>query len=174
MPRNAIATPTEPSTTYFQAASRAPRPPREPTRNAVVIVVSSTATHITPMLSATTARLIAARNRHNRVANVPMFRLRSVWCGIPPHRATTATAPTTVSIQALRASTRSRPAAVVSGPPTPTSSTRATPTPSSTAAALTGSQRVQALRRRTLLNTASTSGRMSGIQISMAISRATP
>ena len=173
-PRKAIATPTEPSTTYFQAASRAPRPPREPTRKAVVMVVSSMATHIRPRLSATTARLMAARNRQSRLAKDPMLRLRSVRCGMPPQSATTATAPTTESIQALRASTRSRPPAAVRGPPVVTASTRPTPTQSRTTAALTGSQRVQDRLRATMLTAASSSGRMSGIQIRVAISRATP
>jgi hypothetical protein len=62
VPRNAIATPTEHSTTYFQAASTLARVRRCPTRNAVTMVVASTATHSRPRLSARTARHMQARN----------------------------------------------------------------------------------------------------------------
>ena len=58
--------PTDPRTTYFQAASSARWPRWWPTRKAVAMVVASTATHRIPRLSASTARLIAARNRHTR------------------------------------------------------------------------------------------------------------
>ena len=59
-----MPTPTEARTTYFHAASTERRPPANPTRKAVAIVVPSTATHVTPRSSATTARTMAARNRH--------------------------------------------------------------------------------------------------------------
>ena len=106
IPRKAMATPTEPSTTYFQAASRPCRPPRKATRKAVVIVVASMATQSTPRLSASTARLIAARNRHISAENRPFGLLV-----VAPQVATTATAPTTMSRYAVSASTRSRPPA---------------------------------------------------------------
>ena len=62
MPSKASAIPAEQITTYFQAASTAARVRRCPTRNAVTIVVASTATHSTPRLAASTASAIAARN----------------------------------------------------------------------------------------------------------------
>src|SRR5487761_2213042 len=103
MPRNAIATPTEPRTTYFQAASVAPRVPAWPTRNAVAIVVASTATHMTPRLSESTAKLMAARNAQIRAS----LRTSSDSADRPPHRATTATAPTHRSTYEEVASARS-------------------------------------------------------------------
>ena len=54
--------PTEQITTYFQVASSAVRVRRCPTRKAVITVVASMATQITPMLLAHTATTIAARN----------------------------------------------------------------------------------------------------------------
>ena len=54
--------PAEQITTYFHAASTAARVRRCPTRNAVTIVVASTATHSTPRLAASTASAMAARN----------------------------------------------------------------------------------------------------------------
>ena len=51
MPRNASAIPAEQITMYFHEASSAPLVRRWPTRNVVVIVVASTATHITPRLA---------------------------------------------------------------------------------------------------------------------------
>ncbi len=62
VPRNANAMPTEQMITYFQVASSAVRVRRCPTRKAVTTVVASMATHITPMLLASTANTIAARN----------------------------------------------------------------------------------------------------------------
>ena len=56
-----MAMPTEQRTTYFQAASTLARVRRWPTRNAVTMVVASTATHSRPRLSARTARLMQAR-----------------------------------------------------------------------------------------------------------------
>ena len=77
-------------------------------------MVASTATHMTPRLSASTASDMAARNRHTSAANVPA-------CGsggwsrvprvrIPPHVAVRPTAPTTASMYADSASARSSPA----------------------------------------------------------------
>jgi hypothetical protein len=57
-----MAIPTEQMITYFQVASNAVRVRRCPTRNAVITVVASIATQVTPMLLADTARTIAARN----------------------------------------------------------------------------------------------------------------
>ncbi len=54
--------PTEQITTYFQVASSAVRVRRCPTRKAVITVVASMATQMTPMLLAHTATTIAARN----------------------------------------------------------------------------------------------------------------
>jgi len=45
--------------TYFHDASRAPLVRRYPTKNVVMIVVASTATHMTPTLPATTASSMA-------------------------------------------------------------------------------------------------------------------
>ena len=54
--------PTEQMITYFHVASSDFRVRRWPTRNAVTIVVASTAAHSTPRLFASTASTIAARN----------------------------------------------------------------------------------------------------------------
>ena len=54
--------PTEQITTYFHVASSAVLVRRCPTRNAVMTVVASMATQMTPMLLAHTARAIAATN----------------------------------------------------------------------------------------------------------------
>ncbi|CFR88764.1 Uncharacterised protein [Mycobacterium tuberculosis] len=62
VPKKATAIPTEQITTYFQVASSAVRVRRCPTRNAVITVVASIATQMTPMLLAHTARTIAQRN----------------------------------------------------------------------------------------------------------------
>ena len=48
---------------YFHDASSDARVRRWPTRNAVAMVVASTATHSTPRLLATTATSMAATNR---------------------------------------------------------------------------------------------------------------
>jgi len=61
-PSRARAIPAEQTTTYFQAASTAARVRRCPTRNAVTIVVASTATHSTPRFAASTASAMAAMN----------------------------------------------------------------------------------------------------------------
>ena len=175
MPRKAIATPTEPSTTYFQAASRAPRPPREPTRKAVVMVVSSMATHIRPRLSATTARLIAARNRHSRVAKVPMLRLRSVAVrdAAPERdhgdRADDGEHPGAQRVHPEQPGRGGERAAGADGEDERHPARRAGD----------GSddrqpQRPGAAAGRRMLTAASSSGRVSGIQIRVAISRATP
>src|SRR5665647_650936 len=103
MPRKAIATPTDPSTTYFQAASVDPRVPAWPTRNAVAIVVASTATHMTPRLSESTARLIAARKAQINAS----LRAPSGVEVSPPQSATTATAPTHSSTYEAGAAARS-------------------------------------------------------------------
>ncbi len=63
VPNSARAIATEQSTTYFQAASRAVRVRWCPTRNAVTMVVASTATHSTPRLPASTAVAMAAMNK---------------------------------------------------------------------------------------------------------------
>ena len=63
-----MATPTEPRMTYFQAASSDRGVRWWPTRKAVAIVVASTAAHIRPMLSASTARLMAARKTEIRAS----------------------------------------------------------------------------------------------------------
>ena len=60
VPKNASTMPTEPMITYFHDASSDARLRRCPTRNAVAIVVASMATHMTPMLWASTARTIVA------------------------------------------------------------------------------------------------------------------
>ena len=60
--------PTEQMMTYFQVASTEPRPRRWPTRNAVTMVVASTAAHRTPRLFAVTASTMAARNAGTSVA----------------------------------------------------------------------------------------------------------
>ena len=174
IPRNAIATPTAPRTTYFQAASRESRSPRDATRNAVVMVVSSIATHIRPTLSAKTARVMAARNRQSRVANEPIRGFSWLRLGMPPQSETPATTPTTVSIQALSESTHSSPPAVVRGSWEPTKTTSTTPAPSRTPEARTGSHSVHQRRRSTKLRPARATGSSSGIQINTAISRAAP
>ncbi len=56
VPRKASAIPTEQMTMYFHEASSEPRVRRNPTKNAVTMVVASTATHSTPTLAASTAR----------------------------------------------------------------------------------------------------------------------
>ena len=96
MPRNAMAMPTEPSTTYFQAASSAVRVRWWPTRNAVAMVVASTATHSSPRLSASTASDIAPRNADTRAAYTASWSPRC-RCS-PPHVAVSPTAPTTASM----------------------------------------------------------------------------
>ena len=65
----------------------------------MVIVVASTATHITPRSFPSTARLIAARNRQTSAVKAPSGAAAgSCRAGSPPHTATTATAPITVSM----------------------------------------------------------------------------
>ena len=174
MPRKAIATPTAPSTTYFQAASSAFRPPPEATRKAVVIVVSSIATHISPRLSAVTASVIAARNRHSSAAWTPPARSSVPGSGRPPQSEITATAPTTLSSQALRGSARSRPAPATTAPEPCTATSSAIPASSTTAAAAIGSHIVQRRRRRPKPSAASRDGSSRGSQIRAAISRAAP
>src|SRR5665213_2035791 len=66
--RNASATPTEATITYFHDASSDAVVRRWPTRNAVAMVVASTETHITPRLLATTAMSIAAMNSCTKMA----------------------------------------------------------------------------------------------------------
>ena len=51
---------------YFQEASSASRESSSPIRKAVVIVVASTATHITPTLLAVTDRSMVKRKRFVR------------------------------------------------------------------------------------------------------------
>jgi hypothetical protein len=112
MPRNAIATPTEPRTTYFQAASSERRVRWWPTRNAVAIVVASTATHSTPRLSASTARDIAPRNSTTRTAYSRPGSASGSGSS-PPQVAVSPTEPTTISMNAESASALSWPPSAV-------------------------------------------------------------
>ena len=123
MPSRAIAIPVEQITTYFHAASTAARVRRCPTRNAVTIVVASTATHNRPRLEASTASAMAERNTWTSTLCWVAVRVRARPALISPRRcagvaaqATTATTATTSSMNALRASARSSPPAVVRGP----------------------------------------------------------
>ncbi|WP_406692558.1 hypothetical protein REH65_12520 [Saccharopolyspora sp. ID03-671] len=120
VPSSANAMPAEQITTYFHAASTAGRVRRCPTRNAVTMVVASTATHSIPRFAANTASAIAARNNWTsrqcraavrELARPAMISVRR-WSGVAAV-AKKAMAPITTSMNALSASTRSNPAKTV-------------------------------------------------------------
>ena len=127
-----MATPTEPSTTYFQAASSDRRVRWWPTRNAVVIVVASTATHMTPRLSASTAKRHGGQEQADQRPRTsrPAGRraaLSGLAVRMPPQVAVRPTAPTTVSMYADSASARSRPAPLLGTLPCSTAVTSEQP-----------------------------------------------
>ena len=147
--------PAEQITMYFHEASSAPSVRRWPTRNVVVIVVASTATHITPRLAARTAISMQAVNAWTSAVYSAACRglhaPRAVWSDryrADWQEASSAIAPMTTTMNALSASARSTPPGAVTGWCRVTQTASADPMTRTAPLAAAASQLIQPIQRR--------------------------